>query len=309
MMDLFNRWLKKLYLYGLEYFQLYYSVYRATCMDNEDPEEQGRIRVRVPAVSGSDTIGNWAWPITPWAGRDSGSFVVPDVNDPVYVMFENGKADYPMWMGGWWPKPGGDNFAEGLGAYKNGKPTKRIFKTKAGHELSFEDDPETLSCKLVWHNPAEDQYSFFAFTKDGSVQMANHQGAFMEFRTKDGDELVMIMDKTGNQFSMNKDGTKLVDQNGNLIELKKGAVQILSPDAVVVNAPSINLKTGGVDIGDIATDEAVKGTTFLAWWKAVFLVWLNTHIHPTGVGPSGPAQVPAQAPVDKTVLTQKLKMQ
>ena len=310
MLTLFERWLDKLYRYGLEHFNLYYGVYRGTCMDNEDPEEQGRIHVRVPAVTGKDTIGNWAWPMSSWAGRDSGMFVVPDVGDPVYVMFEGGKASYPIWTGGWWPKiKNGANFTEGMGPYLDGKPTKRIFKTKAGHELSFEDNEDALSCRLVWHDPVNDKYSFFTFTPNGSVQMANHKGCFMELRSTDDDELVMLMDKSGNMFTQNKDGTKIMDPNGNLIELNKNMIQILSPTSLVVNAPSVNLKTSGVEVGDVATDEIVKGTSFLLWWNTTFMTWLNAHTHPTGVGPSGPPTLPSTAPVDSVVLTKKIKTQ
>ena len=306
---LFSRWLDKLYRHGLEYFGLYYGVYRGTCMDVEDPDEQGKIQVRVPTVSGNETIGTWAWPISPWAGRDSGLFMVPDVGDPVYVVFENGNPNYPMWLGGWWPKPNGENFSEGMEPYTDGVPQKRIFKTKAGHELSFQDDPNNLSCKLIWHDPEEDTYSFFAFTADGSIQMATHKGSFMEMRTADDDELVMIVDKAGNTIVQNADGTKIADPSGNVIELKDGALQIIAPETVVINTPGVNIKTGGVEIGDVATDEALKGTSFMTWWNTTFKIWLDTHTHPTGVGPSGPPTVPHVAPVDQVVLTDKLKMQ
>ena len=186
MLSLFERWLDKVYRFGFEYFGLFYGVYKGTCMENDDPEQQGKIRVRVPAVSGNNVVGSWAWPISTWAGKDSGFFCVPDVGDPVCVMFENGKGSCPMWLGGWWPKVDGENnFAAGMGAYNgDGGPTKRIFKTKAGHELSFEDDPDNLSVKLVWHNKEGDKHSFVALTGDGSVQMANHKGCFLELRAK-----------------------------------------------------------------------------------------------------------------------------
>ena len=308
---MFERWLEKLYAHGLEYFNVYYGVYRGTVMDNKDPEHQGRVRVRVPMVSGNDTIGNWAWPVASWSGKDSGSFCIPDIGDPVYVSFENGKSEHPLWMGGWWPKvKDGVDYAGGLGAYnEKGTPSKRIFKTKAGHELSFEDDSENLSCKLVWHDPAKDAYSFFAFTKDGSLQMANHKGCFIELRATDDDERTIIMDKNGNMITQDKNGTKVIDPSGNMIELTEESLQILSPKAVVINAPSVNVKTGSVEIGDIATDEVIKGTSFLAWWKGIFMVWLKTHIHPTGVGPTGVAVVPPPEIIDDVVLTKKLKVQ
>lgn len=308
---LFTSFFKNLLKHGLEYFGRYYGIYRGVCMDNKDPNKQGRILVRVPAVTGVDTHGVWAWPAAKWGGKDSGDFCVPDEKDPVWVFFENGDKTAPNYLGGWWPAPEGVNFAEGLDAYNaEGIPTKRIFKTKAGHELSFEDDPETLSCKLVWHDPEKDKYSFFAFTEDGSLQMANHKGCFLELRATDDDELVMIMDKNSNQFSMDKDGTKIVDGSGNVIELKEGAIQFIGKKDLIINVPGVNIKTGGVTIGDVATDSAVKGTSWLAWWTATVLPWLLAHTHPTGVGPSGPPiPPPLLPPQEKALLTDKLKMQ
>jgi len=307
MRSIFQIFIDRLFTMGLEYFGRFYGMYRGTCKNNEDPEEQGRILVRVPAVTGKDTHGEWAWPIMPWAGKDSGDVKVPDVNDPVYVVFENGDPNEPMYIGGWWPKPDGDNFMPPV--YKNGKPTKRIFKTKAGHELSFEDDPETQSVKLVWHDAEKDVYSFLAFTEDGSVQWANHKGCFGEFRAADGDERVLVMDSNGNMFTQDKDGTKLVDKNGNFLDMADGKVQLVGTKDFVANFQSINLKAGGVEVGDVATDKAVKGTTWLAWWTGVVLPYILGHKHGTGTGPSTPPLEVLQPPVEAQILTDKLKMQ
>jgi len=310
MIPLFEKFFENLISHGLEYFGRYYGMYRGTCMSTEDPEEQYRIQVRVPAVTGKDTHGSWAWPIAKWAGRDSGDVCVPDEGDPVVVVFENGHKDHPMYIGGWWPKPEGDNFGAGMDAYTDGKPTKRIFKTKAGHELSFEDDPENLSCKLVWHDPEDDKYSFFAFTKEGSLQMANHKGCFVELRAEDDDERVMIMDKAGNLITQDKDGTNVVDPSGNVVNLKKdGPTQIIAPKAVVINSPTVSVKTGGMEVGNAVIESSVKGTSWLAWWTSTVLTWLATHTHPTGVGPSLPPIQPFTAPTKELLLSDKLKIE
>lgn len=305
---IFERFFKNLVVHGLEYFGLFYGHYRGICMDNKDPKKQGRIRVKVPCLTGDNIHPEWAWPIALWAGKDSGLAVLPDEGDPVYVTFENGNKNFPQWDGGWWPSPDSGNYM--MEVYNTeGVPTKRIFKTKAGHELSFEDDPLTQSVKLVWHDKTLDKYSFIAFTKDGSVQWANHKGCFVELRAKDGDERIMMMDASGNLFTQDKDGTKVVDKFGNFIELKEKTIQLVGTENVIVNAKSINLKAGGVSVGDVTTDDALKGTTFYAWLISVFKTWASTHTHPTGVGPSGPSPMPLEIPASEAFLTKKLKMQ
>lgn len=309
---LFQRFLGNVLKYGFEYIGIYLSEYDGTCLNNEDPLEQGRIQVRVPNVAGNAPIGAWAWPTMPMAGRDKGTFWVPDVDDPVTVTFRNGNPSYPKYVGGWWPNVGGDDNFVPEGAYTNGKPTKRIFKTAAGHEFTFDDNPEDLTVKFIWADktdPNAPKYTFFAVTKEGNMQMATHIGSFFEMRTTEGEEANILTDKDGNSFIEDKDGIKIVDKTGNLFELKEGLVQIIGTDQMIVNVPGINFKTGGVEIGNVATDSAVKGTSFMTWWNAVFKLFLDGHTHPTGVGPSGPPILPHTAPEDKLVLTDKLKME
>jgi len=306
---LFRNFLDNLLQHGLEYFQLYYSEYDGVCVNNEDPEEQGRIKVKVPQVGGNKPLGAWAWPRPLWGGRNKGSFFPPDVGDPVGVTFRGGNPSYPRYSGGSWPNVGGsDNFYP-IGGYVDGKPVVRGFRTKAGHELTFSDEEGKPGCKFIWHDPVSDRYSFIAFTEDGSIQMATHVGSFLEMRAKEDGELNMLVDKNGNSIIQDQDGIKVVDASGNVFELREGMVQIIGTKDVVVNSQSVNLKTGGVTVGDVATDSAVKGTSWLAWWTGTVLTWLLAHTHPTGVGPSGPPAPPVLQPPSPTLLTDKLKMQ
>lgn len=311
--SLFDKFLKRLLKYGLEWFNLYYAEYDGVCVDNEDPDEQGRIKVRVPNVGGNKPLGKWAWPKPAWGGRNCGQFIVPDVGDPVLVTFINGNPSFPRYSGGAWPNPGGsDNFTP-TGMYVGGKPVVRAFRTKAGHELSFSDDPENLGVKLIWHRNVddEDQYTFIAFTKDGNVQMANHKGAVFEMRALEDDkDLNMMVDSRGNSMIQDKDGMKMADANGNVVEMREGAVQVTGTDEVIVaSSKSINLSTGSVVICDGAQQESVRGTAFFQWLTTTFLVHYLAHTHGTGVGPSGPPMPPpVQQPVKTDILTPNAKV-
>jgi len=79
----------------------YYGVYRGTVLNNVDPMQIGRIQVIVPDTGGL-TPSTWAMPCVPFAGKQSGVFVVPAIGSGVWVQFENGDPDYPVWTGGWW---------------------------------------------------------------------------------------------------------------------------------------------------------------------------------------------------------------
>jgi Type VI secretion system/phage-baseplate injector OB domain len=79
----------------------YYGKYRGTVIENIDPEQLGRVLVEVPDVLGL-TPSTWAMPCVPAAGIQSGVFIVPPIGSGVWIEFEQGDPDYPIWTGGFW---------------------------------------------------------------------------------------------------------------------------------------------------------------------------------------------------------------
>jgi hypothetical protein len=79
----------------------YYGKYRGLVIENIDPQQIGRVMVQVPDVLGV-TPSSWALPCVPAAGIQSGVFVVPPIGSQVWVEFEQGDPDYPIWTGGFW---------------------------------------------------------------------------------------------------------------------------------------------------------------------------------------------------------------
>jgi hypothetical protein len=79
----------------------FYGKYRGTVVNNIDPLQIGRIQVIVPDVS-NVVPTSWAMPCVPIAGKQSGVFVIPQLGAGVWVEFEQGDPDYPVWVGGFW---------------------------------------------------------------------------------------------------------------------------------------------------------------------------------------------------------------
>ncbi len=79
----------------------YFGKYRGKVENNLDPQLQGRVQVSVPAVLGSGTL-SWALPNAPYGGSQVGLFTVPPVGANVWVEFEGGDPDYPIWVGCFW---------------------------------------------------------------------------------------------------------------------------------------------------------------------------------------------------------------
>jgi len=79
----------------------YFGKYRGTVINNVDPEQRGRIQVMVPDVS-NIMLSSWAMPCLPIGGMQMGMFAVPPIGAGVWVEFEQGDPDYPVWVGCFW---------------------------------------------------------------------------------------------------------------------------------------------------------------------------------------------------------------
>lgn len=79
----------------------FYGKYRGMVLNNVDPMQQGRLQVQVPDVAGLLPT-TWALPCVPVAGIQNGMFALPVIGSGVWVEFEQGNPDYPVWVGCFW---------------------------------------------------------------------------------------------------------------------------------------------------------------------------------------------------------------
>src|SRR5271170_7339231 len=79
----------------------FFGKYRGLVVENVDPLQVGRIQAQVPDVLG-ETTSSWALPCVPAAGIQAGCFIVPPIGSQVWIEFEQGDPDFPIWTGGFW---------------------------------------------------------------------------------------------------------------------------------------------------------------------------------------------------------------
>ena len=79
----------------------FFGKYRGTVINNVDPMQMGRLMVQVPDVS-NVLPSTWAMPCLPFAGIQSGMYAIPAIGAGVWVEFEQGNSDYPIWVGCFW---------------------------------------------------------------------------------------------------------------------------------------------------------------------------------------------------------------
>lgn len=193
----------------------FFGKYRGFVVDNEDPELLGRLRVTVPSVLGQEVVTGWALPCFPHGGAtNQGMLFIPDVDAGVWVEFEEGDLEFPIWVGTFWSKPGGESELprplDPDGAEQSvvqDPPTRKIIKTAKGHTLQFED--------------------------------------------ADGDELVILKEATnGNVITLNAAGITITDATGNVIEMKIDAFNIVAkvPFTIDASGQPVVIKAATIDL-------------------------------------------------------------
>lgn len=78
----------------------HFGKFRGVVADNIDPTGMAKLLVDVPQFPGMITA--WAMPCTPYAGEGVGFFALPPIGANVWVEFENGDLNYPIWAGCFW---------------------------------------------------------------------------------------------------------------------------------------------------------------------------------------------------------------
>ena len=118
----------------------FFGKYRGTVTDNDDPHGQARIRAEVPAVLPGVFTG-WALPCLPYTGDDSGLHLVPPVGAGVWVEFEGGDPDYPIWSGGWWGRGQAPSAPSGAPA----RPPVKVLRSEQGLTVALDDGDQTIT--------------------------------------------------------------------------------------------------------------------------------------------------------------------
>jgi len=213
----------------------FYGKYRAVVVDNMDPRRLGRLRVKVPGVLGPDVVTGWATPCAPYGGAaDQGLLFVPERDAGVWVEFEQGDVEFPIWVGTYWSRPGDESQLPKPQAEDGAErtdvqdpPTRKILKTLKGHTVQFED-------------------------ADGVEAVLVREGVTGHLITMDK-RGITIVDKNQNRVLLDDDGVKITDATGNAIALTESAFTLTakvpftldaSGQAVTIIANAIDLQQG-----------------------------------------------------------------
>jgi uncharacterized protein involved in type VI secretion and phage assembly len=132
-----------------QHHQRFYGKYRGKVTANKDRLRLGRIRASVPAVFGSDRETGWALPAVPYAGKGVGFFFIPPEDANVWIEFEGGDPDIPIWSGCFWDS--GGEIPAPISATPDELPDLKVIKTDFV-TITFDDTIKKR--KIVLENSA-----------------------------------------------------------------------------------------------------------------------------------------------------------
>ena len=109
------------------------GIVEAIVIDNVDPEQLGRVKVKFPMLpEAPDSF--WARLVMPMAGRDRGWMTIPEIDDEVIVAFMHGNFNNAIVLGGVYNGVDTPPYAN-----EDEKNNLRVFQSRSGHRVTFDD--------------------------------------------------------------------------------------------------------------------------------------------------------------------------
>lgn len=182
----------------------WYGVYPGLVSDIADPDGQGRVKITLPWSP--DTQGAryeaWARIATLMAGKQRGSWFIPDVNDEVLVAFESGDPRRPYVLGGLWN--GSDDPPESMDGAGNNY--KKVIRSRNGVKCTLDD-------------------------QDGQEKLILETPGGQKATLKDGPGSIEIVDSNGNSVKLEASGITVtasakVTVNASQVAISAGMVTV-----------------------------------------------------------------------------------
>lgn len=200
-------------------------------VDNEDPDGEHRVRIRLPLVSADDD-GIWARVASLDAGDDRGFFFRPEIGDEVVAGFLDEDPRCAVILGML------HSSAKGAPLQGSNDNHEKLYKSRAGMRIYFNDDKKVMTLDTPAGNSltlSEDDKSIVLADQNGNKITMNQDGISIEsakaLKLKAGTEAAM---ESGTSFSA-KGGTELKLEGGTQAELSSSATTVVKGGMVQIN--------------------------------------------------------------------------
>ncbi|MBW4441962.1 MAG: hypothetical protein KME10_12135 [Plectolyngbya sp. WJT66-NPBG17] len=220
----------------------FFGKYRGKVAGVKDPLHLGRIQVQVASIFGEGRL-SWAMPCVPYAGKDVGLFTVPHVGSNIWVEFEGGDVDYPIWSGCFW---GQDELPQALKVDERDKI--QMFRTE-GMTVTFNNQGENKGITIVVEHPTVERKLKMIFDANG-----------IEINNKDETTIKIMADMIELKNRDNSTVTITVDT----IDLKQSSVETkltASTIDLTCNPATLKLSTSsGIELNNSPANAKFSST-------------------------------------------------
>lgn len=280
MINSFSEFLHTILESGLEAIGLYYGVYRAKVIDNADPDNLGKLKIQCEQVHGGTYPDVWSWPETPYAGNGFGMWAIPDIGESVYVRFDHGRPEKPIWHGGWW----------GTGETTDDMTLKKVvLTTLEGLKIVIDRDAASILLEQALGNSVLIDPNQIYLQHSGSIICEGQDVTVQSMGTTELRAQGVVLLEALDEVRITSTGLVKIDAADDLdiscsamvtlyaampITLQSDKeISLTSPTAINLAAPSINM-TGDLNL---AGNGKVTGSFYAAKNSAM-------HTHPVTTG-------------------------
>jgi uncharacterized protein involved in type VI secretion and phage assembly len=199
--------------------QLVNGVLTATVTNSKDPEKLGRIKVKFLG-QGTDNETDWIRVAAFSAGSKKGAFFLPEVGEEVLVAFIQGSIDRPIVIGVLWDKtdkPPEEN--------ADGKNNIKMFKSRAGHQVTLCDDTQAKKAK---------------------IEIKSSAGQIITLDDAAGSEKIEIKDKGGGKITMDAVQKAITIESGMKLDIKAKMITIEGQTSLTLKTAMLKAEASGI---------------------------------------------------------------
>lgn len=209
-----------------------YGVVIGVVTNNQDPEKIGRVKVRFPWLNDEDE-SYWAPVAAMMAGKDRGSWFLPEVDDEVLVAFGHGDVRFPYVVGALWngvDTPPRDN--------ADGQNNERVIKSRIGHEVILGDEDGK-----------------------GKVEIKTKAGHQLLLDDTSGSEKITVIDKSGNnKIEMDTAQNSIALTAQTKISLKAQTIEIAADTSLTMKSQQVEISADAAMTVKSSSMLTVKGS-------------------------------------------------
>jgi len=205
----------------------FYGVVIGLVIDIKDPDNQGRVKIKLPAMPDSDdgAYEVWARVATLMAGNNRGSWFIPDPKDEVLVAFLFGDPAQPYVIGALWN--GKDSAPESMDGAGNNY--KKVLCSRNGVKLTLDD-------------------------QDGKEKFIVETPGGQKITLQDGPGALEIADSNGNSLKFESSG----------VTLDSGAKVTINASQVSVSASMVQVDAGMSKFSGVVKCDTLMATTVIS---------------------------------------------